>query len=510
MFIKVSYNQTMRKFKLSDDSSLDTLQQELFRRYGEDLNACRLNYLDADKELISITCEEDWQLCVEEAQDLAQGNSVFTVPIVLKPIDSEEALEEVPETTEEAPEEVVEATEEDPNPEIQAEPIEESAVIVDENAPVIEEVEQVAPGEDEYVKLPENEYVKLPENEEPQEEKPVEEILENSMCQFINKAKNYMEELKEAIDKPAESMEEPSFEGNTSIMSSLSQQMKDEISELIDEKLSKQMKNISLPKAPEPVTIEPKKVEKKQKFTHKYIICDGCKKTIHDMARFKSLVKADFDLCEKCEATGKYHVGPMVKYTTPSKYSPYILNNKYNEFMSFFKDDVCPRNTECFDYNHEEDQKINEEFNEEFEHWENRGRRNRCGRRARHMNMRRAPGTCTFSTSHPFQAREECHRPAHRIQDTLGGIFGNIVSHLTNEFKKDCERKAEKKVEKEAEKRAEKAAEKAAEKRAEKLATDEIVESVKLVHNIDAKMIEDIMRANGLATAEEVVTFLSC
>merc|ERR1712146_608532 len=63
---------------------------------------------------------------------------------------------------------------------------------------------------------------------------------------------------------------------------------------------------------------------------------------IKNMARFKSLVKHDYDLCEECEKTG-IHPGPMVKYSAPSKYTPWQLNNKFREFSSFFEHEASER-----------------------------------------------------------------------------------------------------------------------------------------------------------------------
>lgn len=49
--------------------------------------------------------------------------------------------------------------------------------------------------------------------------------------------------------------------------------------------------------------------------THKGITCDGCKKHNIEGIRYKCAVCADFDYCEKCEATVE-HAHPFLKIRT--------------------------------------------------------------------------------------------------------------------------------------------------------------------------------------------------
>ncbi|GMF26938.1 unnamed protein product [Phytophthora lilii] len=48
------------------------------------------------------------------------------------------------------------------------------------------------------------------------------------------------------------------------------------------------------------------KQKRKSEMVHPYVTCDGCKMTPIVGVRFKSETKADFDLCEACEASGKW------------------------------------------------------------------------------------------------------------------------------------------------------------------------------------------------------------
>ena len=155
-------------------------------------------------------------------------------------------------------------------------------------------------------------------------------------------------------------------------------------------------------------------------FIHNNITCDGCKKGIKNMARFKSLLINDYDLCEECEKTG-IHSGPMVKFSTPSSYNAYQLNNKFKDFTPFFKGETETKEQNGF-----------------FMHPEcplRRGPIRRCGR-----NNQDRP-------NHPQQQRgpfQNCRGPID--QNILkgftegfkpfGGFINNIVQNIKTELTK--------------------------------------------------------------------------
>jgi len=87
---------------------------------------------------------------------------------------------------------------------------------------------------------------------------------------------------------------------NTSQASTLTNQMRDEIEELIEKKFK---------------TLSGSKVESARGFEHCGVTCDNCRKYIVGN-RYKSLFKYDFDLCETCEATG-VHPEPLIKIRAP-------------------------------------------------------------------------------------------------------------------------------------------------------------------------------------------------
>jgi len=197
--------------------------------------------------------------------------------------------------------------------------------------------------------------------------------------------------------EPSIRVEESMVESNTSV---LTHDQRTEIEDLIDEKLSKLL-NMKKPE---------KKVNQKN-FTHKNITCDGCKKGIHNMARFKSLIIDDFDLCEECEAKG-IHQGPMVKFNQPSSYNAWRLNQKFREFSQFFKNEESTPVTE-------------EGFQLPSHPWNNHQWR---GRRGCRMNTNPQP-------ERPQTARAP-NQPCPFFQNLTDTIkpfgFGNLLKNIPN------------------------------------------------------------------------------
>jgi hypothetical protein len=79
---------------------------------------------------------------------------------------------------------------------------------------------------------------------------------------------------------------------------------------------------------------KPKMEEGNKVETHKGVTCDGCKKNDIEGIRYKCAVCADFDFCEKCEATIE-HAHPFLKIRTV-KQAPIkiiaVLRDENNNF----------------------------------------------------------------------------------------------------------------------------------------------------------------------------------
>lgn len=489
MFIKLSANNSTRKIKMADNATLAAVQAEIVKIFGEKAKEMSLSYKDTESEVITITSEEDWEVCVEEFKEKNQGKPTLSVSLQLAKSDEfvivndskldqteistpqeESEIKEEPklsQTTEEFPDnKIVEEVKEE---EISEKQVEENIVIPDQ----IVETEFNVP------------------------------VDENTKIEDLNRiAQDVSQNLSRMLGIPVDVMEvrvekskndESSF-AEESVSSTLTTEQRTEIEDIIEEKMAK-MLNMKKPE---------KKVTKKE-FTHWNIVCDGCKKGIRNMARFKSLVKADYDLCEECEKTG-IHPGPMVKYNEPTKYSPWQLNNKFREFSDF--------------------------FNETTENHSPREERNHCHRGQGHFGPFRhiRPG-------HPCRGPfgRNPHDFLRNMGDTikpLGDLFTQLVPGLfapqnataqpaqpepvekkeTHRCKKEAKKhyKEEKKCKKEAMNEA---------RNAEKMEVqkEEPVSNISLAQRVvnevpefclDLDILESIISENGFTTVDQVVNYL--
>jgi len=149
--------------------------------------------------------------------------------------------------------------------------------------------------------------------------------FEIDRCEVL--AKRDFQEDKEETD---------SIMDNGSQISHMTEDLRDEIETLIEEKL----KRLSL------YNTEPKMTKKKTpmriscgNYDHGCVTCDNCGQRITGCARFKSIVKKDFDLCETCEATG-IHPEPLIKIRNPI--GPKIglrLNAEFETIKNLFIDE---------------------------------------------------------------------------------------------------------------------------------------------------------------------------
>lgn len=340
MFIKVNFNGTTRKIKLEESASLEQLKAELIRCFGEKIKESGLGYNDSESELITISSQEDWDVCLEEFKEKSKGKPTTTVNLLIVPVGEDfvtigdNTLNKTVETIK-APAEAESEIKEDPKP---AEPvidIPEDKIIVENE---ITEAKETFVPEDAIVETE----VKVPEESfsNPEELQALIENVKNTLGSVFGCPVDVVEAR---VEPPAP----VETEDNQSILSTLTEDQRTEIEDMIEEKIQRAL-NMKKEK-------KDKKKEKKDKkekknadhsFVHTNIICDGCKKGIRDMARFKSLVIDDYDLCEECEKTG-IHPGPMVKFNTPSQYNAYHMNQKFREFTPFFKNDGQKKEESC-------------------------------------------------------------------------------------------------------------------------------------------------------------------
>ena len=314
MFVKVTLNDHKRKFKLSEDASIEKLMVELVRCFGEQVKGLNLGYVDSDKEFISITSNEEWEICVEEAVERCSGKGSVTVELEFKGEKCDFVVVAMDTT-----QETIEC------PEIQEEPKAEPTLESVPQEKVIEEVhkEQVI---EEKPAVPEE-----PKEESKEESKHHQHIIDVATEFGLGElAKNILENISQCgmtVEHCATEVE-PVEEMNESRTSTMSEEVKNEIEDLIEEKIRKAMNKCK-------GSFKKKEKPAHSNFTHAGIFCDGCQKTISNCARFKSLVVPDYDLCEACEATG-IHQGPMVKFNTPSEFNAGLLNHKFNEIIPMF------------------------------------------------------------------------------------------------------------------------------------------------------------------------------
>ena len=324
MFVKVNLNGNNRKFKLKDTSSLEDLKKELTRCYGSIANEVTISYTDSEKEVISISTQDDWEICVEEFDRNCKDKTIKTISISLN---SDKFFVAAPSN------DVSVQNIQETAIEIQEEPKIERALSTPTEGKVIEE------------KITANRNEMIEEKVTPVEPTKVDQPQESMYSSNNQHLKNLVEQVNSTLgnllgfqvdlaearveqDKPEQSI----FEDQASINSTLTHDMRDEIKSLIDERISQVLKNSKT---------EDKPTEQKPavNFTHKGITCDGCKNGIHNCARYKSLIKNDYDLCEACERKG-IHPGPMVRFSAPANIHHWKMNRVFNEISHHFTEET--------------------------------------------------------------------------------------------------------------------------------------------------------------------------
>lgn len=358
MFIKAEYKGQKRKFKLQDKSGFAELLKELVRCFGSDINQLELGYIDEDEEFIRITNDEEWEVCVEEFGiknkskqvnsleiKIREPNSSFIASNQLtqsfayidetKPAQLEDELKKsfdqwnmIDESIK--PEEVAA-----PEPELgnsvsniepdlaQSEMSCPEGFTLREETPIIDEVfEEEKMQEEELPKIPK--YTNLSDQDIVLDMKITgtpEELaqLQHSITHRFAPMAGF------CIDKAEIEIKQDAPEQSLLNSSSMTQDLRDEIESMIEDKIAKAMKKSVEPEMP------------KSTYNHFGITCDVCRKIITNSCRFKSVIKHDFDICETCEATG-VHPEPLIKIRSPlvSNIS-WNVNRHFNEMKAIFE-----------------------------------------------------------------------------------------------------------------------------------------------------------------------------
>lgn len=467
MFIKVTHNSNTRKLKLADGASLSVLQAELVRAFGEKVSELSIGYLDSDSELITVANEEDWKVCLEEFAEKNKGKPFVTVNIQLS---ADEFVNVAASAVSVKDESAVEIKEEPVQTKV-AETLPEGKTIVEVPQPSVFEMDEPAPKPAEPTPAP-----KAPETPE---------VNVGNLVQNLSNALESMFGIKvESVDAHIEHPAEESADLNESSNSTLTHEQKEEIDTLIEQKLSKML---NLKKTEQPKVVSP------TEFVHRGITCDGCQKNIINCARFKSLVRPDYDLCEACEKKG-LHPEPMVRFATPAAQNPWQLERKFRELFPLFTQNA-PQQPECEGFRFP--------------------RRHPWG-------GPRPEGGCPFKRG-PFGGTRG-HCPAFGNQNSehplagllkggdISGLIGMVPEFLKNGFlgnlAKECSTKPSEAPKKETPK---------TEKKPEVVPTPTAVDAdfdklmkdlIELAPQVDRAVLEEVVKTNGFKSAQEAYNFL--
>lgn len=354
MFVKVTYKGANRKIKLNDNASLQMLVAELERCFGSAVSNLGIGYVDSDDELISISSDEDWQICVEES--LSKNKDKGTKSISLQLIEASKALVRPIST-------LIESVFEIPASEINEEPKETTPVnvpaedkIVEEVIPapvesmVVEPVEQPVEESIQDIQSNDQVHVEIPVTIN-EESDPALKNMVNKLNSSLGNLLGFHVELAAAQVNTART-EQSIFEDQQSVISTLTNDMKDEIKSLIDERVKEIISNNAATQAeapwqhrhrrcgrfnrPQENTCPTGESTETQPVVHRGVTCDGCKSHIITGNRYKSLTMENFDLCEACEKKG-VHPGPMIRFSAPACVGVGRLDRLVGDVKEMFK-----------------------------------------------------------------------------------------------------------------------------------------------------------------------------
>jgi hypothetical protein len=365
MFIKTVFKDQKRKFRIADQAKWAEVLKELVRCFGEQVKSLDIGYIDDEDEFIRIINDDEWEVCVEEALLKNKGKSVNTVTLIIQdgsasrrddsnitessffvPTDSQALKKEVDDwklinkEAEPVPEQKPQETPAPVAPQVERsifeDPIEEkqttsAPVQPPTNVPTFNNTTN----EDLILDL---KFTGTKEELENKYQSILHDFVPNAGFEVeacILTTENEISDLKKRDSKVDDSILDNS---RLSEMSSLSKSMRDEIETLIEEKLKKHIgeKAESFSKKTQPESIQT------SNYDHSGVTCDNCHKRIINSCRFKSLVKPDYDLCEKCEATG-IHPEPMIKIREPLRHGMgWKLNGQFEVMKSLFVESEQP------------------------------------------------------------------------------------------------------------------------------------------------------------------------
>ncbi len=335
MFIKVDYNNQKRKFKLGDKASFAELSKELLRCFGEEIKNLEVGYFDEENELIRVTNQEEWEICVEEFTLRASEKNTVSIDLKLN-VKDEEFSTINQESFIDAPIEPVQ-TESSCDWRIVDKDISEVQPVQQNNHPepsIFEsQMEEETPAKVEqpiprFVKQSNGDLVMDVQIEGTEED--LKKIEHTIIHKFAPMAGFCIDSSRIETKRPT-TMAESSIL-NASQTSTLTNQMRDEIEELIEKKF-KLLQSSNNEHQPKSAT-----------YDHYGVTCDNCSKRIVGI-RYKSLVKPDFDLCETCEATG-VHPEPLIKIRAPLGFGVGMkLNAHFETIKNLISNNptkVCP------------------------------------------------------------------------------------------------------------------------------------------------------------------------
>lgn len=361
VFVKFMHNNDKKKICLRPPATLEALKAQLKKNYGSEFDGAKIAYMDEEKELIQVTSEEDWDVCLEEFATLSKREGVISAEIIVQPRPEGEEEDigtsfvclppleappaepvDLPTVQEEEPQEIVEEKPEEPVEDQEEEVVEDNQSDYQEDVYIHsgdseEGYEDNVPTESE-IEYAENGdcIIKMKVEGDTEQLKRINERFQKKFEQYgptvVEQAKIVQKDGSEINLMEEEAPAEDCL--NQSQMSTLSTSCKEEIGSMIEDKLQAALANI-------PVDLLKKRSTPPNHTYHQGIICDHCNGPVIG-CRYKSMVKYDYDLCENCEALG-VHPEPLIKFTTQQTHETnQKIHRNHGTLSGLFK-----KNTEC-------------------------------------------------------------------------------------------------------------------------------------------------------------------
>ena len=284
IFIKFSNNEGKKRQAKMVTGTFDEVLSAARKLYGDQLDDCYLAYNDMDEELITMVCEEDWKLCLEEASMANQGKRIQKISVFLIPNNEGSSsqgsvvLQDLNLTPEKVESEICET-------------IDTNLVEGSENALIS--------------------FDKSLLEEQPQERE------------------------EENVPRPAQ---EPSLV-TISMTPEVQQHINNYIEDKLQEQIQKSMVNFK-PAKPQPTKVQEQPQNEtqetsKQPVVHAGFSCNNCGMYPIVGPRYHSLVEKDYDLCEHCEKR-VHHEHPMIRFRT-TEYNQYQTSSWVEDWEAMKK-----------------------------------------------------------------------------------------------------------------------------------------------------------------------------